>query len=200
MKKVLLLACFFTLSLAASAQLENLSVGINGNYTTYKGDVQKSTPGAQFRIGYNFTEKYSASLGFTYGFPIKESFDEEDVAGKAETKFSTISLMGAYHLIGTTEDPFSLYFPVGASYVMVSGEATMEGVSAKVKDNGLTLNGGIGAQFQVGLPVIFAEAAIALPAGSSSTNSREGVSENPNPIPFHTILNLGVKIPLGRQY
>lgn len=69
MKKILFSVLAICLMYGASAQF---FAGVNANYTMYKGDFQKSTPGAQVRLGYDFDEKITGVLGFTYGIPIKE--------------------------------------------------------------------------------------------------------------------------------
>ncbi|WP_207429732.1 outer membrane beta-barrel protein [Pedobacter sp. SYSU D00535] len=210
MKKIFLsVALLLGVTIGTRAQLSNLNLGLSGTYTSYGGDVDKATPGLQFTAGYAIKEKLTAVLGFNYGFPIKQSFSDEGFSFESKTTFTTLSLSALYHLVGTTEDNFSLYVPVGAA--LVTSNTKMEGngggngmdfeMEADGKLSGLTLNAGLGAQFKVGVPLLFAQAGIALPAGSNSTNSRTGdTSESSNPIPFHTILNLGIKIPLGSSY
>ena len=203
MKKSLLLsALLLTVSIAANAQFNvaNLSVGLHGNYAMYKGDLNKSTPGAGLRIGYNFGEKTSAIVGFTYGFPIKDSGVKEGTNYNSQVNLSTISVSAMYHLIGTTEDNFSFYIPVGGAYVMSTSKLTITGKPEfSEKASGFTINAGLGAQFKIGRPILFVEGQFALPSGSSSSNTRTGSVGNDNPIPFHTLFNIGLKIPLGSE-
>lgn len=195
MKNSLLsLALLVVFTITANAQF---NVGGGGNYTNYGGDVNKATPGAQLRVGYMLSEKKGVSLGFNYGLPMKENYSEAGVDVKTQASFMTLSLAGIYHLIGAADDNFSLYIPVGGSYVLGKSKATSGEVNMEEKFNGLTLNGGVGAQFKIGVPLIFLEAGFALPTGSSSTNSREGTTENPNPISSHSIVNIGLKFPFG---
>jgi hypothetical protein len=201
-KPLLLFALLLSISVAANAQFDvaNLSVGLNGNYSMYKGDLDKSTPGAGLRIGYNFGEKTSAIVGFTYGLPIKESGTFEGDKYSSQINLSTVSVSAMYHLIGSTEDNFSFYVPVGGSYVMSTSKLAITGEpDFSEKASGFTINAGLGAQFKVGRPIVFVEGQFALPSGSSSSNTRTGTVGNDNPIPFHTLFNLGLKIPLGSE-
>lgn len=194
-KQLLLLSLLLSSSVAVHAQIENFNLGINGNYSSYT----KPTPGGQVRIGYDITRKTGVSLGFAYGLPIKEMRPGDNgIQNKEQSQYSSASLAVMYHLIGSTENNFSIYLPFGVSYVLASNVSVLEGISTKSKETGLTINAGIGTQFKLGLPVLFAEAGAAIPSGTNY-NSREGaVSEGaPNPIPFHTILSLGIKFPLG---
>lgn len=193
-KNLLLLTLFLASSIVARAQLSDFNVGINGNYTSYI----KPTPGAQLRIGYDIARKYGVSLGVSYGLPVKEVTLNNGFEDKEQAQYGSANLAAIYHLIGSTENNFSFYLPFGVSYVMASNVSIFEGVTKKTKESGLTVNAGIGTQFKIGLPVLFAEAGVALPAGTTY-NTRDGaISEGkPNPIPLHSILSLGIKFPLG---
>ncbi|MFD2161535.1 outer membrane beta-barrel protein [Paradesertivirga mongoliensis] len=209
MKKNLLLSvCIVMLSFAANAQF---NLGIGGTYTNYGGEIKKATPGVQLRGAYNLDEKKAISLGFSYGLPIKQTFaDDESGSGyKLTTSFMSVSVLGIYHLIGGYEDNFSLYFPIGGSYVMGKNKLESEGEAdpdftlepEDEKFSGLTINGSVGMQFKIGSPFIFAEAGFALPTGSTTSNTRDGVtSDNSNPITGHTILTLGIRFPFGSSY
>jgi len=70
MKKIYFLLLGLVMIASANAQL---AVGVNANYTMYRGDFQRSTPGAQLRVSYDFDEKITGMFGFTYGLPIKEA-------------------------------------------------------------------------------------------------------------------------------
>lgn len=69
MKKTYLSLLLICVSACAFSQF---SAGIAGNYSAYKGDFRKSTPGAHLRFSYSANEKITANLGFTYGMPIKQ--------------------------------------------------------------------------------------------------------------------------------
>lgn len=194
---------------AASAQL---SFGVNANYTQYKGDFQQSTPGAQIRGSYSFSPKTAAVLSFTYGMPIKEestvqmadaSNNTIDVASQITYKFKTINFVGQYNLIGDEESTGKLYGMVGGGLVLVTYNEAITGnydksqytepmnQLEKTTENGLTLNFGVGGAYRVGTPVIFGEAALALPANQANGQYIENV------IPAHFIFNLGVKLNIG---
>lgn len=204
-KNLLLSMCVLMLSITANAQI---NVGIGGTYTNYGGEIKKATPGLQLRGAYNIDEKKAVSLGFSYGLPIKQTFSEDEFTSgyKLTTSFMSLNVLGIYHLIGTYEDNFSLYFPIGGSYVMGKNKFETEGepdpdFSIEADDekfSGLTLNGGVGVQFKIGSPFVFAEAGFAFPTGSANSNTRDGVSsESSNPITGHTILTLGIRLPFG---
>jgi opacity protein-like surface antigen len=214
MKKTLLtVMALVGLSISTQAQFsaENLSIGLGANLTSYKGDVDKSTPGIQLNAVYNLSEKYSIDLGFNYGFPIKQSLSEEGINMDSKLSFKTLTLTGNYHLIGTTEDNFSLFVPVGASLVMAKAKVTATSEGEEEEDPGFAfggsgstsnfvINAGLGAQFKLGNPILFFKAGIALPTGSSSSNTRGESVENDNPIPFHSSIQLGLRIPLVSGY
>jgi hypothetical protein len=74
MKKTLASLCLLFIAGSAMSQFDasQLSIGLNGNYTMYKGDFQQKTPGVQLRLGYDISEKTSAYLAFNYGFPLTQ--------------------------------------------------------------------------------------------------------------------------------
>lgn len=117
----------------------------------------------------------------------------------------SISLLGTYHLIGTYESDFSLYFPVGGSYQMGTSKYTLASNpstanTATIEDEkltGLTINASIGLQYRIGNPYVFAEAGFGLATGSTTYNSRDGGVANNNPAPGSTVLQIGIRIPFG---
>ena len=202
----------FLLVCITSSVFSQFSVGAAANYTAYKGDFGKSTPGAQIRAGYQTTEKISAHLGFTYGFPIKQSSsvtimddlgNSIDVPSDIKYNFKTFSLMATYKFLGDYESAGSFYGQFGAGLVLVGYKEDIKGSYdqntykypqnqvEKANESGFTLNLGLGGEYRVGVPVIFAEAGLALPANQVNNYYVENV------IPSHFILNLGIKIPLG---
>ncbi|HVG11967.1 MAG TPA: hypothetical protein VM843_03135 [Flavisolibacter sp.] len=215
MKKTFLsLAGVLSLTIA-SAQFDasQLTVGVAGNYHMYKGNMQKSAPGAHVRLGYDLSEKSTIGLGFTYTSPLKyasevqlmdQSGSTSSVASEITYKFKTFSLMGNYHLIGDNETSGSLYAAVGGGYVMVNYEENITGtydkdsqqpmdLVEKGSENGLVMNFGLGGQYTIGRPIVFAEAGLALPANKVGNQYVE------NSIPSHFTFNLGIKLPLGSR-
>jgi hypothetical protein len=205
---ILSFSALFIIS-SASAQL---SVGVSSNYTMYKGDFQKSTPGAQARVSYGFSEKTAGVLSFTYGMPIKSASVAtlQDAGGgsttaKSEIKFNfkTFNLVGHYTFVGDHESTVSMYGVVGAGLVLVSyDEAIKENYDktaytpidlVKGKENGMTINLGLGGSYKLGTPIIFAEAGIALPANQANGQYIENV------IPAHFAFNLGLKFNIGGE-
>lgn len=183
----------------------NASAGLT--YTNYGGDIKKASPGVHLRGIYYATEKSGFGLGFSYNLPIKTTYTNEDATFKRTSSFMAISLLGTYHLIGTYESDFSLYFPVGGSYqigtnkysLAINPNSSML-PTTNIEDeklNGLTVNASIGLQFRIGNPYVFAEAGFGLATGSTTYNSREGVIGNNNPAPGSTTFQLGIRIPFG---
>src|SRR5438270_12339495 len=120
MKKTVLSLLAMVMILGASAQL---SVGVAGNYTMYKGDFQRSTSGAQIRVGYLLSEKITGVLSFTYGMPIKQASvvtlegnngSTQEVNSQINYKFKTFNLMGHYTLVGDDESTGKMYGAVGS--------------------------------------------------------------------------------------
>jgi hypothetical protein len=204
MKKVL----FSTLALIVLTTVSQaqFSAGFGGNYAKYGGEVGKAAPGIQIRGSYNFSEKKAVSLAATYGLPVKNTDSYEGTSVEQKTQFITLSLSAVYHLIGGYEDSFSLYIPVGASYVLantkLSGSAAdpQSGVATSEKFSGPTLNAGVGMQFKIGAPFLFAEAGFAIPANTTTNSRGEAVGTFENDIPSHSILTLGLKFPFGSSY
>lgn len=207
-KMTLLVSC----SLAAATAFSQFSVGIAANYTAYKGDFQKSTPGAHIRVGYSPSEKITTDLAFTYGFPINypssvtiadNSSNTINVPSEIKYKFKTISLLGSYRLIGDDESTGSLYGQFGGGLVLVNYAEKITGtynsaqynnpldLVEKTNENGFVINLGLGGEYRLGTPVIFGEAGIALPANQVNNLYVENV------IPAHFTFNLGVRIPFG---
>ena len=203
---------FLVLAFISANAFSQFSVGAAANYTAYKGDFGKSTPGAQIRLGYELNEKATVHLGFTYGLPIKQNSmvtvaDDDDntimVDSKIKYNFKTILLLANYRFIGDEETAGSFYGQFGAGYVMANYKEDITGSYdknvykyplnqvEKTKENGFTINLGLGGEYKIGTPAIFGEAGLALPA------NRVGNSYVENVIPAHFTVNLGIKIPLG---
>jgi hypothetical protein len=207
MKKIFLSLFGLFIILIASAQV---SVGINGNYTMYKQEFQQKTPGAGLRVYYDAAEKYGLSLGFTYGAPIKtpsvvtlenSSGSTQEVASEITYKFKTFNLNGNYNFIGNAGTTGKFYGSFGLGLVLVNyKEDIKESYDQNTytpmdqiegKENGFTINLGIGGEYKLGTPSIFGEAGIALPA------NKVGDTYVENYIPAHFVFNVGIKLPLG---
>lgn len=214
-KKVFVMMSALCMSVAGFSQISasDFTVGVAGNYTMYKGDFQRSTPGVKVELGYGLLKKVGFSLSYTKGFPIKTASqlvvsnstgNSQTIPAEVRTNFSTIALAAQYRLVGSEESAFGLYLPFGAAYVAATskqkttqsvpaGYTTSEGNFESDKESGLTLNLGLGAQYSIGMPTIFAEGALALPA------NKAGDTYITNYIPGHFILNAGVRITLGAR-
>ena len=211
MKKISFYLLLISISACAFSQF---SVGAAANYAAYKGDFQKSTPGAHIRVGYQVNEKITANLGFTYGLPIKQASsvsvmddNENTISVDSDIKFNfkTISLLGNYRFIGDEESTGSFYGQIGASFVLVNYKEVITGsydknvykypqdLVEKTNESGFTLNFGLGGEYRIGTPVLFGEAGLALPANQVNNSYVENV------IPSHFTFSLGVKIPLGAR-
>lgn len=214
MKTIMTALIMFGSAISAFAQFDasKITVGINGNYTMYKGNFDKAGMGAQVRVGYAMSEKISTHLGFTYTMPIiqessvliaDDNGNTIDVPSEISYKFKTISLIGSYHLIGDNETSGSLYAQFGPGLVLVSYKEDITGSYdkttylypqnqvEKTSEMGFTLNFGIGGQYRIGKPIVFAEVGYALPANTVNEEYVENV------IPSHLMFNFGVKLPLG---
>ena len=186
-----------------------LSVGVNANYTMYRGDFQRSTPGAQLRVSYDFDEKVTGMLGFTYGLAIKDPSttsvrdqygNVQDVASEYQYKFKTFHLLAHYTFVGDQESAGKFYGIAGAGLVFVKIDESITGNYDKTKYtptdmysdkvNGFTLNFGLGGEYHLGGPSVFFEGGISLPANKMNDMYIT------NPIPGHFFFNGGVKFPL----
>jgi hypothetical protein len=209
MKKVILSFCGLASVFIASAQL---SVGVNGNYTMYKGDFQRKTSGFGARISYDVQPKFTGVFSYTHGMPIASASQvllesnngssSKNVASEISTNFKTFNLFGQYAFVGGREESTGkLYGIVGAGFVLAnykeeikesydqSAYTAMDQVEGS--ESGFTLNFGLGGEYKIGTPRLFAEAGIALPANQVNN------SYVTNVIPAHFAFNVGVKIPLG---
>jgi len=207
----LVIAMMFAFSASAQFDVANLSASVSGNYTKFMKDFKKSTPGVKLDLGYSGNEKVRVSLGYTYHLAIKEpsvitAFDgteNHEVPSEFKYKFTTISLLGNYTFVGTEEEKFSLYGQAGGAFVMVKMTEEPKGAMPAgtidsdkmedMKENGLTINLGLGAQYNLSTLRLFADAGVALPA-----NQANDVYVS-NPIPFHLSFNVGVRIPFGTR-
>jgi hypothetical protein len=209
MKKLILSFCGLASVCLASAQL---SVGVNANYTMYKGDFQKKTPGFGARISYEVQPRVAAVLSYTHGMPIKtesqvtmqsnNGSSSRSMNSQIKTNFKTFNLLGQYTFVGSDEESSGkLYGVFGAGFVLAKyNEAINESYDKSVytpmdqvegNEKGFTLNFGLGGEYQIGTPRLFAEAGLALPANQVNN------SYVTNVIPAHFVINVGVKIPLG---
>lgn len=205
---------FFFLAFISASAFSQFSVGAAANYTSYKGDFQKATPGGHIRLGYGVSEKFTANLGFTYGMPIKQASavmvaddmgNTMDVASEIKFNFKTFSLLANYRFIGDEETAANFYGQFGAGLVLINYKEDITGsydkntyqhpqdLIEKSNESGFTLNFGLGGEYRIGTPSIFAEAGIALPANKVNNSYVENV------IPTHFVLNLGIKIPFGNN-
>ena len=194
---------------AASAQF---SVGVNANYTMYKADFQKSTPGAQVRASYAFTEKSAAVLSFTYGMPIKTPSsvtmidnmgNPSSASSEIRYNFKTFNLLGHYTFVGGDGAAGKFYGIAGAGYVLVNyKEVIKDNYDKSVytptdqvngSESGFTINFGLGGEYRFGAPAVFGEVGVGLPANQQNGQYVENV------IPTHIIINLGVKFSFGNN-
>ncbi|RZK92179.1 MAG: hypothetical protein EOO98_04100 [Pedobacter sp.] len=202
MKKIFLTLTFLgAFCLFAKAQF---SFSAGATYTKYGGDIKKASPGAHLRGIYYATEKSGLGLGFTYSLPLKTTYDDGEFVFNRTSNFMSISLLGTYHLIGTYDSDFSLYFPVGGSYQIGTSKysfaASQSNTSITIEDEkltGLTINASIGLQYRIGNPYVFAEAGFGLATGTATYNTRDGGTPNNNPAPGSTVLQIGIRIPFG---
>lgn len=209
MRRICLSVLFAIITASAFSQF---SVGASANYTAYKGDFKKSTPGGHIRLGYELNEKSTVHLGFTYGLPIKQESEVNIADGSGNSiyvpsqikyNFKTFLLLANYRFIGDEETAGSFYGQFGAGFVLVNYKEDITGSYdknvyqypqdqiEKTNENGFTLNFGLGGEYRVGTPIIFGEAGLALPA------NKVGDSYVENVIPAHFTLNVGIKIPIG---
>lgn len=202
---MILSLCGTVLVLAASAQI---SFGVNGNYSKYAGTVSKSAPGFGVRASYE-QERYAGVLAFTNGFAITEkgtrtvtnaAGNSKEVASEGRLTFKTISFIGNRTLIGDEESTGKFYLGLGASFVMAKYTEAITGSydnsykapeMNKESNSGLTINGLLGGEYKIGMPSLFAEAGVAIPANQMNNSYIENV------IPAHFIINVGVKFTLG---
>lgn len=209
MKKYLLILAIATITTTvAKAQLDfsSIRVDVGGNYTMYKGDFQRNTPGVKLRLSVPDNEKMAIGLGFTYGFPIKQASevpytDGSTVASEFSFNFKTISLEWDYYLGGDNEEGFSVYASGRAGLVLVSGKEKLKGTPPAgeeplytfetVKENGFSIGLALGGQYALGRARIFADAGLAFPA-----NQVNGVYVE-NVIPTHFTFNAGLRFSLG---
>jgi hypothetical protein len=207
-KKILSFIALTAFAISANAQLDfsQIKLELAGNYTMYKGDFQKSTPGTKFRVSLPVSEKVAAGLGFTYHFPIKTP-SLVSLSGGGTTaseivyNFKTITLDGNYFFGGEKSDGFTAYGTFGASLILVGFKENITGtvpsgqqatdLAPKESLNGFGINLGLGGQYSFGKPKVFGEAGIALPANKVQN---QYVS---NPIPAHFMFNVGVRFALG---
>jgi hypothetical protein len=203
MKKIFFAVLGICLMYGASAQL---FAGVNANYSMYKGDFQKSTPGVQVRLGYDFEEKITGILGFTYGFPIKEpstSFvmdqygNSQDVASEIKYNFKTIHFLVDYTFVGDQESAGKFYGIAGAGLVLVSYKESITGNynqntyspgdQIHGSTSGFTLNFGLGGEYKLTGTSLFGEAGVSIPANNVNNYYVY------NPIPAHFFINAGLK-------
>lgn len=210
MKKMILSLCGLATISIASAQL---SVGAYTNYTMYKGNVGRNAAGFGVRAAYQ-AEKNGYSLSFTNGMPMKyntttylnsntSAGSTKEVAAEQKLTFRAIQLAATRTLIGDEESTGRFYGGVGAGFVLASYSETITGSYDKTaysqmegsngSENGFTLNVLAGGEYKLGMPTLFAEAGIALPA--NKVNDQYVA----NYIPAHFMFNVGVKFQLGGE-
>jgi opacity protein-like surface antigen len=208
MKKIIpILVGMACISLYTKAQdFSQARIELGANYTMYKGELQKKTPGVKLRFSVPFSEKIAAGLSFTYHLPIKVA-SSVGLSGGGSTaseivyNFKTIGLDANYYFKDEEEEGFTPYGTIGLSYIMVSykenvkgsipsGEEATDMIPSESK-SGFGLNFGLGAQYSFGQPKVFGEAGIVLPANKVQNDF---VS---NPIPAHFVFNVGVRFALG---
>ena len=207
-KKLCLAMLAVAVATIAHAQFDFSStrVDVGANYSMYKGDFQKSTPGAKLRVSVPYSNKAALGLAFTYGIPVKFPSSVAHTGGgsipsEIVYNFKTITLDADYFFGGEKEEGFSFNANAGAGLVLVSYKEKLKGTIPSGEDaidqlepghqSGFTLNFGLGTQYAIGKIKPFANAGIALPA--NKVNDQYVV----NVIPMHFTFNAGVRIALG---
>lgn len=214
MKKTLLfLFCAAAIATTASAQVSfsDLRVDIGGNYTMYKGDFGKNTPGAKLRFSLPVNEKAAIGLGFTYGFPIKEAsamplMSGGSVPSEYVYKFKTFTLEGDYFFGGEKEEGMTVYLSGRAGLVLANMKEELKGSIPAgdqpvyelepIKENGFTIGLSLGGQYSMGNAKLFADAGFNFPANQVNGQYVENV------IPSQLTFNLGLRFSLfgGSDY
>jgi hypothetical protein len=189
---------FFTLLLSAVFYFDltgQIYASVAGSYNTYSLDEKKSTPAIQLKGGYNITTKVSAFLGYSYVLPINISNSIEGEKIDATHSFQNLTAGVNLHLFGKTNSGFSLYFPLSASYVLYNSKVKGSGVDESATEGEITVNLGLALHARIGKPYLFTEAVACIPRGEY--NTRDGVVGPENPIPFHSFISVGLRIPFG---
>ena len=213
MRKAFMLCLAIAFTYASQAQFEssNLYGSVSGNYTMFKRDFKQKTAGVKIDVGYSFTEKIRAAIGYTYHAPIKVAYstqvtngiDVQYINSEIVYNFSTISLLANYTFSQSEEQPISFYAPVGIGYIMVKyKEKLKQAVPAGYntvnqlepgKESGFVMNFGLGGQYNFGTFRAFVDASLVLPANTVNGQYVE------NAITTHLVFNAGVRIPIGAR-
>lgn len=207
MKKITsLFAVLVCITLSTTAQdFSQTRIELGGNYTMYKGDFQKKTPGVKLRVSVPFNERIAAGLSFTYHLPIKVASEASlsgggSVASEFAYKFKTFGLDANYYFKEEVEEGFTPYGTLGISFISVSYKETAKGTIPQGEEadllpgeskSGFGLNFGLGAQYSFGQPKVFGEAGIVLPANKVQD------AYVSNPIPAHFVFNIGIRFALS---
>ncbi len=209
MKKIFFLL-FVSSALIGKAQFSasNLSAGISGNYLSFFKS-KFSTVGAKVDLGYQYSEKLTAILSYTYSSPIKSASSyyfggtsSYTIPTEISTKISTVSL-GVQYFLKANPEGLSVYLPVGASFIfggstgkatgpsVPAGNSLPAGYTEKEKFSSYMMFGGIGAMYAIGPVKLFADGGVAIPA-----NNVNGAYVEVN-VDTHLFANVGVRIPFG---
>lgn len=190
----------------AQLDLSALHLDLAGNYTRYGGDFQQKTTGVRIQVSAPVSDQIRVSLGYTHGLPLKiptTTYLSPTGTVNSETvyHFKTFTLEGIYNFKEDEGEGFNAYAIAGIGYVAVSikkeiKESIPPGFSVynswdTESANGFTISGGIGASYSFGLPGVFAEARLSLPANKVNNNYVD------NPIPMHIGFNVGLRLSFG---
>lgn len=194
---------------------ERLGVGAGFAFNRYFGGLGANAYAATLRISYDVSEENSVFGGFSYGFPLTQTFTSSatalssttspysvDVPVNFSVNFYELFLMYSRYFVGENEDDFSIYGSFGASLAIAATGTTYGAYDAtkysmRTSESadetyfGFTLNGALGAQFKVGPGFVYGDARIAFPANTVNGAAIE------NPIPASVGTNVGYKFMFG---
>jgi hypothetical protein len=203
------LLAFSSFLVQAQVDFSAINFDLGGNYTRYLGDFQQATTGIKAKLSVPFSENFRFGIGYNHAMKLKvpssiEYYSGYSVGSELVYNFKTFSLDGNYFFSSQEDEGFNAYALAGIGLVLVSFQeqpkATLPvGLTPltsleKQSLNGFSIHGGIGAEYSFGLPKIFAEAEIAMPA------NRVNNTEVSNPIPAHFMFNIGFRIGLSGGY
>jgi hypothetical protein len=210
MKRIAVFFIFFLLVSSVSAQVSDLRLGAGGGLTYYAGDISDIQFGTKVIGEISLAKELAISVGYLSNLANRVAPSSNEADDGTKVSFNNINLSLLFYLKSSVDDDFSMYVPIGASWVFGKYKANFNfgnsSCAYQEHVNDKTLNIGFGFQKRLGKPILFSEATVAFPINSEGNPmNNSGPDDLPNGftvngVPFHSILILGIKMPIVNDF
>lgn len=208
----------FSVSLAVAQPSIGVGVGMTKHLGEYFIDLNPTGRVNAFCL-IRFKDKLVGKFGATYTFMAKDKSQytlysqypgiapQRDVNYTFSLHGPSVNAQARYYVVGDYYSPINMYVPFELGLHMLFAEGRLDKFNEALYDKpdwydgpekelllGYSIGAGIGAEFQIGLPVMFIESQFVFPV-----NSVNGQPVEPK-VPMHVVFDVGIRVPLDGNY